>query len=415
MTGRDYGVNVATPQIMWIDLNSAFATIEQQAHPSLRHRPVGIVNRLSPNCCIITASYEARKYGIKVMRRQEALARCPELVILESDPPKYNAVYQKLKAIMADYSPVCGMKSIDEGYIDLHGTKYDTVERLTALGYEIKRRVKEEIGDYITINVGIGANRFLAKLAAGLHKPDGMDIITVDNILKVYGDLALEDLTGIAGQLGRRLRRAGINTPLDFLAADERTLRKGVFHSISGTYWYQRLRGYEVDDYETHLSVIGRQWAVDQNGDDDEYLLGCLNYLAECVGVKLRFREAAARGVGLWLRYDNGETFRRKFLYEAPFTDNRPVWLAAERLFRQRPPGRVQWLGLYVYHLSRPNENQLSLLTDINRAHGLTRATDSINRRYGTAAIHSARATVGVQRIKQKIPFGSTAYFDLLG
>ena len=92
MTGRDYGVNPAVPQIMWIDLNSAFATIEQQAHPSLRHRPVGIVNRLSPNCCIITASYEARKFGIKVTRRREALAKCPELVILESDPPKYNAV-----------------------------------------------------------------------------------------------------------------------------------------------------------------------------------------------------------------------------------------------------------------------------------------------------------------------------------
>lgn len=408
------GLNGELPQIMWIDLNSAFATIEQQAHPSLRHRPVGIVNRMSPNACIITASYEARRYGIKVTRRKEALRLCPNLIILESDPPKYNAVYQKLKTIMASYSPVCGMKSIDEGYIDLHGTAYDSVEKLRALGYEIKARVKEEIGDYITINVGIGANRFLAKQAAGLHKPDGMDIITPDNILEVYSGLELEDLTGIAGQLGRRLRRAGINTPLDFLAADERTLRQDVFHSVSGTYWYQRLRGYEVDDYATHTSIIGRQWAVDQNGDDDECLLGCLNYLAECVGVKLRFRELAARGVGLWLSYNSGESYRRKKLYEAAFTDNRPIWLAAKELFARRPPGRVTWLGLYVYNFSQPNQRQTSLLDEVNRATKLTEAVDTINRRYGTAAIHSARASVGAERIKQKVPFGSTAYFDLL-
>ena len=241
----DCDINTAPPQIMWLDLNSAFATTEQQAHPSLRHRPVGITNRISPECCIITASYEAKRRGVRTgTRRSEAMRLCPELILLESDPPKYNAVYHRLFNIMRSYSDDCSMKSIDEGYINLQGSSYRTIDQLTQLGYEIKRRVHDEIGDYMTINVGLGSNRFLAKLAAGLHKPDGLDIITADNLRAVYSQLELEDLTGIAGQLGRRLRRAGLNTPLQFLAASEPSLRQKVFHGITGTYWYQRLRGY---------------------------------------------------------------------------------------------------------------------------------------------------------------------------
>ena len=408
-------INHELPQVMWIDLNSAFATTEQQAHPSLRHRPVGITNRISPECCIITASYEAKARGVKTgTRRSEALRLCPDLILLESDPPKYNAVYNKLFGIMRNYSDDCGMKSIDEGYINLHHTKYDTLDKLTNLGYEIKRRVKEEIGDYMTINVGIGCNRFLAKQAAGLHKPDGMDIIYHGNLLDIYGSLQLEDLTGIAKAYGLRLRQAGITTPLEFLATSELTLRKKVFHGVNGTYWYRRLRGYEVDDYKANLSVIGRQWVVDQNGDDDEYLSACLHYLVESVGLKLRFRGVAARGVCVWLRTQSGDRYHKKQLAIAPFTSNQAIWQIASGLFNQRPPGRVQCMGVYLYNFSQPNHNQLSIVSEISRNNRLTDAIDKINHRYGTATIHSAHSTAGAAKIKQKVPFGSTNYLELL-
>ena len=408
-------INHELPQIMWIDLNSAFATIEQQAHPSLRHRPVGITNRISPECCIITASYEAKARGVKTgCRRSEALRLCPDLILLESDPPKYNAVYNKLFDIMRDYSDDCGMKSIDEGYINLHHTKYDTLDKLTNLGYEIKRRVKEEIGDYMTINVGIGCNRFLAKQAAGLHKPDGMDIIYHGNLLDVYSSLQLKDLTVIAKAYDLRLRQAGITTPLEFLNTSELTLRKKIFRGVNGTYWYRRLRGYEVDDYKANLSVIGRQWVVDQNGDDDEYLSACLHYLVESVGLKLRFRDVAARGVCVWLRTQSGDRYHKKQLAITPFTSNQAIWQIASNLFNQRPPGRIQCMGVYLYNFSQPNHNQLSIVSEISRDNRLTDAIDKINHRYGTATIHSAHSTAGAAKIKQKVPFGSTNYLELL-
>src|SRR5436305_187508 len=113
-----YGLNSEDPQIIFCDLNSAFAMAEQQAHPSLRGRPVGITNRLSKHCCVIAASYEAKALGIKVgYRLDEAKQLCPDIIMLETDPPKYHHMYQVLARIMKTYSPNVHMKSIDEGII----------------------------------------------------------------------------------------------------------------------------------------------------------------------------------------------------------------------------------------------------------------------------------------------------------
>ena len=115
-------INKKPPLVMHIDLNSAFATTEQQAHPSLRGKPMGVTNRLSKECCVIAASYEAKALGIKVgCRLSEARAIYPDFVMLESDAPKYHQVYQKLISIMRDYSPHSKMKSIDEGIIEFYG------------------------------------------------------------------------------------------------------------------------------------------------------------------------------------------------------------------------------------------------------------------------------------------------------
>lgn len=415
MNPADYHINPALPQIMWIDLNSAFATTEQQAHPSLRHRPVGVTNRISPECCIITASYEAKFRGVRTgMRRSQALQICPDLVLIESDPPKYNDVYNRLSNIMKSYSPDCGMKSIDEGYINLSHSQYNNYQQLVQLGYEIKQRVKDEIGDYMTINVGLGSNRFLAKLAAGLHKPDGMDIITADNILDIYSQLQLEDLTGIAKGYGRRLRQAGITNPIQFLQADAEYLRRHVFHGIVGAYWYQRLRGYEVDDHPTSLSMIGRQWVVNARADDWDYLESCLHCLAESVGMKLRFRQVKARGVCIWLRFQTGDYWQQRQLVNCAFDSYQQIWQLAHQLFEQRPFHKIQAMGIYLYKFEHPNPNQTSLLTDIDKFSNLTKAIDKINQSYGTATIHAANSLEGVNAIHQKVPFGGTDYFSLL-
>src|SRR3989344_2692972 len=172
-------INKAEPLIMHIDLNSCFATVEQQARPLLRGKPVGVTNRLTKNACVVAASIEAKAQGVKVgMTFSDARVLAPGLIMLETDPPKYHYFYPVLVNIMQSYSPNVIKKSIDEGIINFEGTTGAVNQRpLADIGYEIKQRLRDEVGCWMRCNIGIAPNRFLAKTAAGLPKPDGLDII----------------------------------------------------------------------------------------------------------------------------------------------------------------------------------------------------------------------------------------------
>ena len=409
-------INKAEPMVMHIDLNSAFATTEQQAHPSLRGRPIGVTNRLSKECCVIAASYEAKALGIKVgTRLSEARAICPDFVMLESDAPKYHQVYQKLIRIMQDYSPQTKMKSIDEGIIEFYGMEPVLKGRtLTDIGMEIKQRVKDDMGEWMRINVGIGPNRFLAKQAAGWHKPDGLDVIDHRNLIEYYKQIDLTDLSGIANRNEARLNSFGIYTPMQFLEASDYSLKRQVFQSITGYYWYQRLRGHEIDDFDTNLGMVGRQWVVAEAMKNGSKLDSCLGYLCETVGAKLRYRNVEARGICVWASYRNGEYYRNKRMFKSTFYTNQEVYRRALELFNQRPPGTVTTIGVYCYQLEPSRESQLGFFEDIVKLGDLTKSMDEINDRYGMFTVHIASTLDGKKLIKQKIPFGGTEYFELL-
>lgn len=413
----NYRLNKEDPKIMHIDLNSAFASAEQQAWPQLRGRPMGVTNRLSKECCVIAASYEAKALGIKVgVRKSEAMALCPDFIMLETDPSKYTHMYKSLIRIMKDYSPNIKMKSIDEGIIDFHGTAAMHRDRsLVDIGYEIKQRFKREVGSHMRINVGIGPNRFLAKTAAGLHKPDGLDMIDHKNLIDIYKGMELEDITGIAEGYGSRLRAHGIMTPLQFLEADENLLRRKVFKSINGLHWHQRLRGFEVDDYQTKLGMVGRQWVVRHATNDDELLRSCFHYLVQTTGMKLRYRNVEARGVCVWVSFSMGGGWSDKRMLKQPIYRDQDIWLHASRLFDRRPKHmRVQTMGIYLYQIEPSTSSQMNMFEDVAKADFITQAIDEINDMYGSFTVFMADTLPGTKTVKQKIPFGGTEYFDLL-
>lgn len=412
-----HDINRASPKIMHIDLNSAFATTEQQARPSLRGKPMGVTNRISKRCCVIAASYEAKALGIKVgTRLDEAKALAPDFIIVESDPPKYHYMYQRLLSIMRDYSPNIEMKSIDEGIIDFHGTEHHNNYRsLKAIGQEIKSRVKDTIGGWMRINVGIGPNRFLAKQAANWHKPDGLDQIDSRNLNTYYAAHELHDLSGIAERYEARLHAVGIYSPLDFLAARPDTLRRLVFKSVVGEDWHQRLRGYEVDDQPTRLGMVGRQFVLDVDSHDIAAVLARFHYLCETTAQKLRYRNVDARGVLVWTQLQNGEHWYVRKMHKTPFYTNYDIYQRALALFEQRPThSRTVAIGITCYGLSPSRKNQASLLDDINQDAWVTEAIDEINERYGMFTIASAQARGAHRAVKQKVPFGGTEYFRLL-
>lgn len=408
----------ARPLVMHIDLNSCFATVEQQARPLLRNRPVAVVNRRTDATMIVTASYEAKAMGVKLgMRLRDAKKLCPELIGVESDPPKYRYVYHKLLDIMNDYSAKVTMKSIDEGVIDFSQAPQGIVDRgLEDIGREIKQRLREEIGCAMRCNVGIGTNRFLAKMAASLHKPDGMDVITHDNLRDVYATLELQDLTGIAGRNEHRLNAVGIYTPLEFLDTPADILRTMVFQSVNGNLWHQRLRGWEVDDVEYDTKRVGRQYVLDGFNLSFDEILDRLHHLCESVGMRMRKQGLMARGIYVGTRTFNMEGDKRRnywhasFVSQTPFFSDKTIYSLARQLFVQAPPN-IRDINVHCYLLQREEPSQLSLFGDlIARERAVTDAIDEINQRYGDHTVHAA-STLGTGRVvKVKVPFGSTRY-----
>lgn len=404
--------NPERPLVMHIDLNSCFATVEQQARPMLRGRPVAIVNRRTENTSIITASYEAKAYGVKVgMKLRDAMILVPDIVALESDPPKYRFVYHQLLRIMRDYSAHVTMKSIDEGVIDFHDTTPAIRNRpLEDIGYEIKQRLKDEIGVAMRCNVGISTNRFLAKQAAGLHKPDGLDIITAENLRETLGELKLMDLTGIAGRNAKRLNTVGIITPLQFLDSDVVTLKHIVFKSVVGEWWYKRLRGFEVDDRDFDVKRVGRQYVLEGFDLSYEQIVQRLHHLCESVGSRLRGQNKLARGVYVYAKTHDHEYWHGSHLAMVPFSSDQTIFTLARALF-EKAPGNIREIGVHCYELEPNVSQQISLFYDqLAREESVTRAVDDINKRFGDRTIHSADTLGTGFYVKQKIPFGSTRY-----
>ena len=412
-----HGLNREAPQILHIDLNSCFATVEQQARPLLRGRPLAVTNRLTVNACIVAASYEAKSQGIKVgMRLSDAKGLVPDLLTIETDPPKYHYVYQQLVNIMKSYSPKVTMKSIDEGIIDFAGTRSHINPRpLTAIGYEIKKRLRDDVGPWMKCNIGIAPNRFLAKTAASLHKPDGLDVITHANLRKTLATLQLTDLTGIAERNEARLNACGIYTSLQFLEASPKVLKNQVFKSVIGEDWHQRLRGWEVDDVEWDTKTIGRQFVMDDYSASEEKVRSRLAHLCESTGLKMRHKGLCARGLSVYIRYKSGDYWHSRKAFKSTFFTNAEVYRRATLLFNQHPRlDYVVELGVTAYLLEVSHTNQVSILEDINREVWLTEAVDEINSRYGNYTVTFASSADAKGKIKQKIPFGSTRYFELL-
>jgi DNA polymerase IV len=410
-------VNTEQPQILHIDLNSCFATVEQQARPLLRGRPVGVTNRLTKNACVVAASYEAKALGVKVgMTFSEARVLAPDLIMIETDPPKYHYVYKKLIKIMRSYSPNIGMKSIDEGVIDFNGTRTNVNQQpLVVIGHEIKQRLRDEVGPWMKCNIGIAPNRFLAKTAASLHKPDGLDVITHKNLRQTLSSLQLTDLTGIAERNQARLNAAGIYTPLQFLDAPADVLVRKVFRSVCGEDWYKRLRGYEVDDLEHSIKTVGRQFVLDEQQPTEESLQARLSYMCETTALKLRYNNLAAYGVRVYIRYKSGDYWYERKMFKTPVFSGSDVYRRAILLFNRRPHyDYAREMGISCYGLTPSNQNQVSLLEEANRQIWLTEAMDTINGQYGEFTITYASSLPSRGLIKQKIPFGSTRYFELL-
>ncbi len=403
-------VNTARPLVMHIDMNSCFAIMEQQANPLLRGKPVAVAAYVSPRGCILAPSYEAKRCGVKTgMRVMDGLKLCPDMIVLPPDPPKYRDAHIRFKRIFESYTSRVTPKSIDEMIIDFNDAAIKDERSLIEIGKEIKRRVRDEVGSYVTVNVGLGTNRFLAKTAAGLHKPDGLDVITKENLQDVYQHMDLLDICGINIRNRRRLYRAGITTPLEFFNAPMHVLKKIVFESINGYYWYLRLRGWEIDGVDFKRRSIGHTYALGQKTADRDHLNRLMMKLCEKTGRRLRRHGFFAEAIHVSCIYDDRTMWHHGERIGGRLFTTQDIYVHATRLLDQQPAAKVvAHLAITVYDLVPYEPLQLSL-DDGTRldSHALARALDEINDTYGDLTVASALVVNMDNFILDRIAFGS--------
>ena len=401
-------INKAPPTVMHIDLNSCFATIEQQAHPGLRGKPLVIAAYPTPGGCILAPSIEAKKLGIKTgMRVREAQVIYPKIIVRDPDPVLVRDVHKKFRKICEDYSPYIVPKSIDEVVMNFAGVPAFK-KGLKNIGMEIKKRFRSEIGEWISCNVGISTNRFLAKLAASLHKPDGLDIIDYQNLRSIYSSIKLTDLNGINIRFEARLNSAGISNPLEFFLAKESVLRKQIFKSIVGHYWYLRLRGYEVDDFESYRKSFGQDYALAKKTNDINELKKIIMKLCEKMGRRLRASGNCAYGIHLGLVYSDWSFWHHGHKFKCPAFTTSELFSKIMIIFnRQTVRKIVSKVAISCFELKPLSDITLSLFeNDVEKRRKVSIAVDKINDRYGEYVIAPAIIIDMKNTILDRIAFG---------
>jgi DNA polymerase-4 len=391
---------------MHIDLNSCFATIEQQANPLLRGKPIAVAAYASPGGCILAPSIEAKKYGIKTgMRVRDGKKLYKDLIVLPSDPWKYRNVHLKLRNIISEYTNDFYPKSIDEFVLDLKD--YPAYKKgMKNVGNELKKRIKEEIGEWLTVSVGIAPNKYLAKIAAGLRKPDGLDEINCKNFLNIYSQLKLTDLTGIKERNAWRLNSVGIYSVREFYEAPVWKLR-AAFHSITGLYWHTRLSGYEVDNVEFARRSYGNSSAIGATVITKEEVLPILSNLVEKMSARLRHAGYQARGIHLTVLYKDGDWWHRGELVQKTLFDSRDIFKESVRILRHyhidKPVANV---AVSTFNLIKADHLQLNFFEDVERKNEVMKAVDDVNDRWGDFVVRPGRMLATKHKVLDRIAFG---------
>ncbi len=424
-------LNTAPAWIMHIDMNACFARAEQQAWPRQRDKPLGVTPVNVPGGATISPSYELKALGVKTgMRNRDVKLLAPDVILKESNPALYREVHRRFCRIFRDYSPDVVPKSIDEAVIDFSGTPALRDKSMEEIGREIKERVKAEIGEWMLCNVGIGPNRFLAKVAAGLNKPDGLDRIDHTNLREVFAGLKLIDLPGINVRYQARLSLAGITTPLQFLDADAHFLKTQVFQSIEGYYWSQKLHGYEVDSAEHARGGYTNSVQLARPEARRERLLCVLDKLSHKASTRMRRDGYGCRSIGFEITLADGEKVGEHLTLHQPVLAKREILPVLKELLDQQEQepvrvrtqheGREFWrhemmvtrsvsrVVVWLDKLVKGAELQGQLLDDEqSRARRLSQAEDLINWKYGLYTIGSPRLLGMNDIVVDRIPFGS--------
>jgi DNA polymerase-4 len=405
------GNGIAAPETglrwLFVDMNSFFASCEQQMNPELRGQPIAVAPMLVETTCAIAASYEAKAFGIKTGTPiWEARQRCPHLKVVQAQPKLYVEHHHRIREAIETCIPIEAVMSIDEVACRLNKVQVQPhVARELAIA--IKAAIRNRAGVALLCSVGIAANRLLAKLACDMQKPDGLTILQREDMPAAILHLKLEDIAGIGPNMLKRLNQAGIMDMKQLWKADAQRLKR-IWGSINGLRFHALLHGVDLSSQATATRSMGHQHVLAPDERTLEKATPIIRQLLTRVAQRLRTDGFYCRRLRLDIKWVQNlgahtEECRFKETQETHFLLNNlmRLWSAAPRL----KPLRI---GVTLADLT-PKEVHQPDLFDTLQAANLTSAIDKLNSRFGKGTITFGAAT---ELMTSKIAFQRVPKLD---
>lgn len=380
--------------ILHIDMDAFFSAVEVKCNPTLRGKPVIVCGNPERRSVVSTASYEARKFGVRSgMAVSEARRRCPDGVYISGNPEKYIYTSVQILTLYKEFTDRVEPFSIDEAFLEF----FDST-RGYRWAVDLARRIKDRIWTRfgLTGSVGIGPNKLIAKMASSLEKPDGLSYVPGERFLVVFGPQPVSKLWGVGEKTERVLNRMGIRTISELAEAPEGMLVQTF--GVEGERLHYAANGSDdspvIPYYEgIEAKSMGHEHTLSRDLADRERLESVILMLSDQVARRLRSHHYLGRTVVLKIRFRDFRTITRQRVLDSFTDEERTIYGVARGLFRIHWKGeKVRLLGVSVSNLARSADPPQSLLFDEDRRHReLLETVDRVRDAFGESSLTRAR------------------------
>lgn len=380
--------------ILHVDMDAFYASVEERDDPTLRGKPVIVGGTPNGRGVVAAANYVVRRFGVhSAMATAKALQLCPHAIVLRPRMEHYAAISENIREIFHRYTPEVEPLSLDEAFLDATDSVqlFGSVE---SIGRSIKENIRDELN--LVASVGVAPNKFLAKLASDLDKPDGFTVIQPDEIRNTLAPLPVTRIWGVGKVTKQKFDRIGVTTIGELEAVSREELDRNF--GKHGEHFWRLARG--LDDRQViadrAAKSISHETTFPEDINDSDILRAWLLELTEQVGRRLRDSDVCGRTVHIKVRYSNFETITRSKSLSEPTNVTNTLWNTVSAMFANELPKRplvIRLLGMGVSNLQKPQPLQQTLFADPpdeERHSKLDEVADKIRERFGTTSLRRA-------------------------
>jgi DNA polymerase IV len=345
-------MTVDVRKIIHVDMDAFYAAVEQRDNPQLRKKPVVVGGRPDSRGVVATCSYEARQFGIhSAMSCARAYQLCPDVIFVRPRFDVYVQVSQDIRNIFLSYTDLVEPLSLDEAYLDVTVNKQD-IQSATWIAQRIRQEIRQQTG--LTASAGVSYNKFLAKIASDVNKPDGLTVVTPEQAEQFIADLPIRRFNGVGRVTEKKMLSLGIRTGLDLYLHSLEELQR--YFGKSGQYYYGIARGIDPRPVTPNRirKSIGKETTLGDDIADVSQMVTIIGNLADKVAAVLEQKQTSGLTLTLKVKYADFQIVTRSISGETPIETAAEILVLAEKMLRKTDAGNraVRLLGVTISHLT---------------------------------------------------------------